>query len=243
MNLVIDQGNTVTKVAVFENDTLIEVFLFETLNVEDCQKVLTEFNVKHCIYSTVAQQQNELIEMLEEQVPFFIFFENGGTKVPIVNLYKTPKSLGKDRLAAAVEAVEQFPQKQVLVIDAGTAITYEFIDELGAYLGGNISPGITMRFKALHSFTGKLPLIDRHGVCMDVGHDTETAIRGGVLNGVVYEIDSYIDDYKLRYPNFEVILTGGHAVFLESKLKNNTFVDVNFVLKGLNRILNYNVDK
>lgn len=242
MNLIIDQGNTVTKIAVFKDDVLSEVFLYELFDVDACRSILSEFKIKKCIFSTVISTSGSIIELLMKEVEFFLFFDEK-TKIPIKNSYKTPETLGKDRLAAAVEASALCYQKNVLVIDAGTAITYEFVDEKGAYLGGNISLGISMRFKALHTFTGKLPLIDRHGEHLDIGHDTETAIRAGVLNSVVYEIDSYIDEYKLRYPKFEIILTGGHAVFLESKLKNNTFVDVNLVLKGLNRILNYNVEK
>lgn len=242
MNLVIDQGNTVTKMALFDSLELVELSLYDTFNAAICNAFLRKQNVEieACIFSSVAEVTEDILIYLNNKFEKFLVVDRD-TKLPIENLYKTPNTLGADRIAAVVGAKEFFENKNVLVIDIGTAITYDFITEEGAFLGGNISPGITHRFKALHFFTGKLPLVDRYGALPDIGFSTETAIRSGVVKGVAYEIDSYINEYKLRYTNIEVFLTGGHAGFIKTQLKNNIFVEPNLVLKGLNRILNYNV--
>jgi pantothenate kinase type III len=139
-----------------------------------------------------------------------------------------------------VGANEQFPHRDILVIDAGTCITYEFIDSKGQYHGGNISPGMQMRFKALHQFTGRLPLVDTNGRKLPMGRDTETAIRAGVMKGMEYEISGYIESMKHKYPELLVFLTGGDDFSFDSSVKSIIFADRFLVLKGLNRILNYN---
>lgn len=240
MNLVIDQGNTVTKVAIFEADALIETFLYEVFDVNICSSLLANYPIRKCLFCSVVDMSPEILAHLNNNLPDFMFIDEN-TLLPIRNKYKTPKTLGKDRLAGVVGANEIFPGKNVLIVDIGTAITYEFIDSLSTYYGGNISPGITMRFKALDKFTGKLPLIDRYGDLPEMGYDTETAIRAGVIHGVVHEIRSYIESFSTKYPDIEVVLTGGHAKYIESQLEKSIFVDINLVLKGLNRILNYNV--
>ena len=143
-------------------------------------------------------------------------------------------------MAAVVGANERFPHNDILVIDAGTCITYEFIDSKGQYHGGNISPGMQMRFKALHQFTGRLPQIDANGRKLPMGKDTETAIRAGVLKGMEYEISGYIEAMKHKYPELLVFLTGGEDFSFDSSVKSVIFADRFLVLKGLNRILNYN---
>ncbi len=150
------------------------------------------------------------------------------------------ETLGYDRMAAVVGANEQFPHRDILVIDAGTCITYEFIDSKGQYHGGNISPGMQMRFKALHQFTGRLPLVDTNGRKLPMGRDTETAIRAGVMKGMEYEISGYIESMKHKYPELLVFLTGGDDFSFDSSVKSIIFADRFLVLKGLNRILNYN---
>ena len=137
-------------------------------------------------------------------------------------------------------ANEQFPHRDILVIDAGTCITYEFIDSKGQYHGGNISPGMQLRFKALHQFTGRLPLVDTNGRKLPMGRDTETAIRAGVMKGMEYEISGYIESMKHKYPELLVFLTGGDDFSFDSSVKSIIFADRFLVLKGLNRILNYN---
>ncbi|MCD8193274.1 MAG: type III pantothenate kinase, partial [Tannerellaceae bacterium] len=156
--------------------------------------------------------------------------------------YQTPHTLGKDRLAAAVGANYLQPGKDLLIIDAGTAITYEVVEAAGIYTGGNISPGMTTRFRALNHFTEKLPLVAEKEDIPPIGYNTETAIQAGVVNGIIYEMDGYINDLRVKYPGLLVFLTGGHSFYFERRLKNSIFADINLVMTGLNRILEYNVE-
>lgn len=240
MNLIIDQGNTVTKVAMFKGDILVEAFLYEVFNVSTCNYLLATHDIQHCAFCTVIDSSEEVISYLKKNTPYFLLIDET-VLLPLENKYKTPQTLGKDRLAAAVEANSLFPQNNVLVVDIGTAITYEFVDSKAEYKGGNISPGISMRFKALREFTDRLPLVDRFGELPELGYDTETAIRSGVVHGVIYEIKSYIAKLSGQYSDLKVVLTGGHTRYIEAQLGIKVYVDVNLVLKGLNRILNYNV--
>jgi type III pantothenate kinase len=162
------------------------------------------------------------------------------TPIPIRNLYRTPQTLGVDRLAAVIAAYTTKPHHPALVIDAGTCITYDFIDEHGQYQGGNISPGMEMRLKALHEFTSKLPKIEVSGETPDYGYSTETAIRSGVIRGIEHEISGYIQHLKKNYPSLLVFLTGGNEFSFDTNLKSGIFADGFLVLKGLNRILDYN---
>lgn len=240
MNLIIDQGNTVTKVAIFNGDVLLETFLYEVFNVSACTTLLATHNIERCAFCSVIKSSPDVISFLKANIKDFLIIDET-ISLPIINAYKTPETLGQDRLAAAVEANNMFRGNNVSVIDVGTAITYEFVDASGKYLGGNISPGISMRFKALNQFTDKLPLIDRYGDLPDLGYDTETAVRAGVIHGVVCEIKSYITSLSEIYPDVKIILTGGHTRYIESQIGIDVHVDINLVLKGLNRILNYNV--
>jgi len=240
VNLIIDQGNTVTKVAIFKADVLVETFLYEVFDVNVCSSLLSSRAFKKCAFSTVINSSEEVLSYLKNKIPNFLFIDEK-VSLPVKNKYKTPETLGKDRLAAAVAAEGAFPGETVLVIDVGTAITYELVDKKANYLGGNISPGVSMRFKALNKFTDRLPLVDRFGELPEWGYDTETAIRVGVIQGVVYEIKSHIASLKDKYDDLKIILTGGHTRYIESQLNIKVFVDINLVLKGLNRILNYNV--
>ena len=182
-------------------------------------------------------------ENIEESIaalPFPCLRMSAKLRMPFSIAYRTPDTLGPDRLAAVAEACMQQPGRDLLVIDSGTAITYDLVTADGLYVGGNISPGIGMRLKALHHYTGKLPLVDKEGDRVSVGDTTETAIREGVLQGVDYEIDGYIRAYTLKYPELLVFLTGGNAFLLDNRLKNRTFADNLLVVKGLNRILKLN---
>jgi len=162
------------------------------------------------------------------------------TPLPIENKYHTPETLGKDRLAAVVGAAFLMPNFDVLVVDAGTAITFDFIDAKKNYLGGNIDAGLELRLKALHTFTKKLPLVKPVKEVPLLASDTEMALAAGVLNGIIFEIDSYIDTLKIEYPRLSTFLTGGSSIFFEKKLKNSIFAEKNLVLIGLNYILQYN---
>jgi len=241
VNLVIDIGNTIAKVAIFEKDSLIEVFRSSNQSLDCLPEILNKFSIKQGILASVINLTPAITEQLNK-LPFSLIRLNAGTPLPIKNLYHTPETLGNDRLAAVVGANEIYPQKDILVIDAGTCITYDFIDAQGQYWGGNISPGKAMRFKALNKYTGRLPLIEEKGERSTIGVNTETAIREGVMKGIEFEIKGYIDSLKKNHPDLLVFLTGGDGILFETSLKNLIFADIFLVLKGLNRILNYNND-
>lgn len=239
LNLVIDIGNTAAKIALFEGSVMVEVVYASNRSLECLESLCSKYSVEQAIVATVIDLDGELLGRFGAlRLP--ILWLNSQTPLPIVNLYETPETLGYDRIAAVVGAHEQFPDKNVLVIDAGTCITYEFIDSNGQYHGGNISPGLQMRFKALHQFTGRLPLLESDGRKLPLGRDTETAIRAGVHKGIEYEIAGYITEMKHKYSELLVFLTGGDEFSFDTSVKSIIFADRFLVLKGLNRILNYN---
>ncbi|KAA6333733.1 Type III pantothenate kinase [termite gut metagenome] len=243
MNLIIDIGNTVTKKAIFDKDVLIEVFYNGNRSFDCLSEISNKYRIEKGIVATVTDVSPEARKQIQLYANPILWLDKE-TKLPIVNLYKTPETLGYDRIAAVVAANDIFPRRDILVIDAGTAITYEFIDAAGQYHGGNISPGLQMRFKALHQYTGWLPLVQPEGNMPPIGGEsTETAIRCGVLKGIEYEITGYITSFKEKYPNLLVFLTGGDNFSFDTKVKNSIFADKFLVLKGLNRILNYNNGK
>ena len=239
MNIIVDIGNTAAKVALFNGNELVDVMIGSNYSLKYLRELCNKYPVERGILATVIDL-NEQIRSDLAALPFSLLWLTNQTPLPIVNLYETPETLGYDRVAAAVGANERFPHNDILVIDAGTCITYEFIDSKGQYHGGNISPGMQMRFKALHQFTGRLPLIDSNGRKLPMGRDTETAIRAGVLKGMEYEISGYIESMKHKYPELLVFLTGGDDFSFDSSVKSIIFADRFLVLKGLNRILNYN---
>jgi type III pantothenate kinase len=171
-----------------------------------------------------------------------VFFGHN-TTVPIINNYGSPETLGKDRLAGVIGAKHWMPNSNILVIDAGTAITYDLVTANGEFLGGGISPGIAMRYKALHTFTGRLPLLDYYGDAELIGTDTASSIHSGVLNGAVAEMEGIIKGYQPLYPGLKIILTGGDHNYFDKRLKIKTFAALNLVLEGLNLILNFNIEK
>ena len=242
MNLIIDIGNTVAKIAVFSGASIVEVVYDSNLTLAHLPDVCRKYAFEKAIVASVIHLGEQALAQLA-MLPVPVLWLDEKTPLPVENLYETPKTLGYDRMAAVVGAYEQFPGKDMLVIDAGTCITYEFIDAAGRYHGGNISPGMQMRFKALHQFTGKLPMVSSEGRCPEMGKDTDTAIRAGVLKGMEYEISGYIVALKHKYPQLLVFLTGGDDFSFDTNLKSIIFADRFLVLKGLNRILNYNNDR
>lgn len=238
--LIVDIGNSSAKAALFEGDRLVEEFRVE-------HEALPGFfvdramdgDIRAAIVSTVIPLGEE-VERTIEQLTFPCLRMSAYLKMPFRIAYQTPETLGADRLAAVAEACAQNPGCDLLVIDVGTAITYDIITADGLYLGGNISPGIDMRFKALNLFTGKLPLVDKEGERHALGITTETALREGVLQGVDKEIDGYIREYRGKFPHLLVFLTGGGTFFLDNRAKNHIFADNLLVIKGLNRILTLN---
>jgi len=194
------------------------------------------------ILSSVKPVDDEILQFLSGNFDLFIELDHL-TELPIENLYETPETLGKDRLAAAVGANELFPDQNLLIIDAGTAITYDLVSEKNQFVGGNISPGLQMRFKALNHFTGKLPLISYSDEFQSIGKNTTDAIRAGVQNGILYEIDQTIDLFNRNYQNLQIVMTGGDSIFFDKKLNYSIFVHFNLTLIGLNRILEHNAKK
>jgi type III pantothenate kinase len=243
LNLVIDIGNSQTKVAVFDKGEIVQIVCMEVPNIVrlgDLKRVYPTLN--RAILSTVAGIDAELVKWLKKEYDLFIEFDHQ-TAVPIGNLYESKVTLGLDRVAAAVGGISLFPGKALLVIDAGTAITFDLIDKNSRFLGGNISPGLGMRFRALHKFTKKLPEIACSEQWPFIGRTTEEAIRAGVQNGMIFEIDGMIDQTRKDWPECQVILTGGDSFFFDKKLKNTIFVKFEITLIGLNRILEYNAEK
>lgn len=241
VNLIIEQGNTSTKVAIYAEGNLKASFVYKTFDKSKLKPLFDVYSLDKGIYSTVADVDEDLIAYLKERLSCFIYFDND-VRLPITIKYKTPHTLGKDRIAAVVGAYYLQPNRNILIIDAGTCITYELLEASGSYLGGNISPGMTTRFKALSDYTKKLPLVNEREEVPCWGTCTEDAIRAGVVNGIVFEMDGYIDKAKELYSDVLVFLTGGHSFYFESRLKNSIFADINLVLTGLNRILEYNVE-
>ncbi|WP_347175132.1 type III pantothenate kinase [Polaribacter uvawellassae] len=239
MNLIIDVGNTRIKAAVFENDTLLEVVVFEANDLlKKVVFLINKYNIDKGIISSVKNISTSQLDQLHKKLSFLVL--DSSTKVPFKNLYKTPKTLGVDRIALVSNAVEKFQNKNVLIIDAGTCITYDFINEQKEYFGGAISLGIEMRYKALHNYTSKLPLLEKNIPKNFVGCTTEESIHSGIINGVLNEINGAIEQYEREYSFLTLVLTGGDTYFLAKQLKSSIFANPNFVLEGLNTILIYN---
>ena len=198
--------------------------------------------VEACILSSVSVVDQAAIDVLSQKAAHFMELTHQ-TPVPIRNLYKTPETLGNDRLAAVVGAYSLFPGKDVLVMDAGTALTIDFIDKEGNYRGGNISPGLNMRFRALHDDTQKLFLQAQTDDFEMIGNTTASAITSGVQNGIIFEINYYIDHFVKQFPGLVTILTGGDVNFFVNKIESYTFAEPNLVFFGLMKIIEFNTHK
>lgn len=241
MKLIIDIGNTTTKLVAFKGDEPIEQIKLEGMTLDGAQPFLLKYQFTHGIVGTVRDITEEVEQQLEA-LPFPILRFTTDTPTPIHNRYRTPHTLGTDRLAAAVGASTLKPGKDLLIIDAGTCITYEVIDAQGNYWGGNIAPGMQMRLRALREFTAKLPLVEPEGEVPGMGYDTETAIRSGVLRGMKYEIEGYIRSMRAKYPHLLVFLTGGNKIKFDTTIIDTIIDDKYIVPRGLNRILDYNLN-
>ena len=239
VNLVIDIGNTAAKMAVFERGILVETFHGNNHSLTDLPEIAKKYPLQKGVIASTITLTDDIRAQLDA-IGINMLHVNSETPIPVTNLYKTPQTLGMDRLAAVIGANELKPETDLLVVDAGTCITYDFLNAKGEYLGGNISPGINMRLKALHKFTDKLPLVAPEGEAPVWGDTTETAIRAGVINGIALEIESYIQRAKEKYPSLVVFLTGGDGLAFDTNKRNDILTDKFLVLKGLNRILNYN---
>lgn len=242
MQLCIDIGNTRIKSAVFKDRESLHSAFFEKDVLLHVKEIFTQFPlISHSIISSVVPENNELEGFLRSRTKF-IFFDHA-TYIPVKNNYQSPETLGKDRLAAAIGAWALFPNEDILVIDAGTALKVDLLTKQGVYEGGSISPGLQMRFKALNEFTGKLPFIKQDPNYKSLtGKNTPESILNGVQNGMLFELKGFIDAYKEQYPSIRVVITGGDAGFFELALKNHIFANPDLVSIGLNEIVLFNAE-
>jgi len=239
MNLIIDIGNTRTKYYLFEKNEIVQQYVFFNSEEKKIEKQLKKLSFTKVIISTTSELPSFYNSIN------FIEVDNE-TPLPLKIDYKTPKTLGSDRMGLAVGAKTLFPNKNCLIIGTGTCITIDFVDKKGCYQGGAISPGLTMRLQSLHTFTEKLPLVKQSSEKKEfslIGKSTEESIESGVFNGTFAEIEGIIAQYKEIYKDLTVILTGGDQEIFESNLKSNIFTSSNLQAIGLNRILNYNAEK
>lgn len=230
VKLIIDQGNTQTKLALFGNKKLLRKGVLEN------PSTLPDWEHQaDCTFLSSVSDPSALIQHLQREPLTF----SSINKYPIKNGYQTTETLGNDRLAAVVAAATLFPAIPILVIDAGSCITYDLLTEEG-YQGGSISPGLKMRLQALNQHTHRLPLVALGEKVPLIGKTTQQSIQSGVLNGVLAEVDGIIDRYKTNYSLLKVVFTGGDFLLFDKGLKNSIFADPDLVLKGLNEILDYN---
>ncbi len=243
MNLVIDLGNSYGKIAVCEGMEIIESAVYPAITIKEIGYFITAYpSLKGAIFSSVANHSREIIDFLGGEFNYFLEL-NTTTPIPLKNLYKTPETLGYDRIAAVTGAYTIYPGSNVLVIDAGTAITYDLVTDAGEYLGGSISPGLSMRFKALHRFTNRLPMVEPGEEKAElIGVSTKQAIASGVINGILFEIEGTISAVSEQFKKVKVVMTGGDAKSFDKKVKNSIFVHSHLNLIGLNRILDHNAE-
>jgi type III pantothenate kinase len=239
MNLIIDQGNSSVKIAIFKQEKLLLVERYPLLTREIIADFFNRFPISASILCSVTAIDETTTQYLRSLSVYFIELTHE-TPLPIKNGYSTPETLGKDRIAAAVGANWMQPDTSLLIIDAGTAITYDFVSSDNTFQGGNIAPGAGIRLRALHEFTGKLPLVEEKTPDYLIGKNTVEAITAGVMQGIEFEIEGYITLFMQKYPGLSVFLTGGGSIPFVAKLKNPIFAELNLVLIGLNRILTYN---
>ncbi len=246
MNLVFDLGNSQHKYAVYSNGKLIARHADEKFRPESVYAMIEQFPVQHSLVSSVDNGNEEFVKMVNALTECILLDHH--TPLPIKNLYQTPETLGYDRLAGVIGARATFGNHDILVIDAGTCIKYDFINAAGEFLGGAISPGLMMRFTAMHNYTARLPLIPfeiiRQRPTINVtGDSTINSLLAGGAKGAVLEIQGFIAEYEKLYPGLKVVLTGGDAPFFELHLKREIFALPELVLFGLNTILEHNLKR
>ena len=248
MNLCIDQGNSRTKVALMTDEgKMINHFIYKQFSSADVERLFDLYDISDSIISSVVNIEAAVVNTLHRRSQHFVLFDHN-TPVPIVNRYDTPQTLGQDRLAAAVGAESLCPEENLLIIDAGSAITYDFVSDKGEYMGGNIAPGLKMRLTMLQRMTKKLPLVEveENELIPLFGKNTRDAIAAGVIRGIAYEVKGYMRTLSEKVPHFQTFLTGGNAPYILNNVrtsrteKRDIRVEKNLVLIGLNTILIFN---
>lgn len=243
MNLIVDIGNTRVKLAVFDGGRPIDERQVERLLPAMIDELKVHYPaLRRAIVSSTRGDTEEVAELLRQRLSEVVSF-TPQTPVPIGNAYRTPETLGRDRLAAAVGAAELFRGRNVLIFDFGTALTIDLVTADGVYRGGSISPGMRTRFRALHDYTACLPLCDATDDVLPWGDATRSAVEQGVMNGMTYEIEGHIARMREKFADLCVIFTGGDAKFFEKRIKNTIFANCNLVVCGLNRILAYHASE
>jgi type III pantothenate kinase len=242
INLIIDIGNTLVKYAVFKEGVIINSGEIDYLDINSCERIIKDESIDAVIISAVGYLSPVVVAEIGSLVDLLVVADHT-TLLPCDNLYESKETLGFDRLAACIGASLFCKDRDILVIDAGTAVTYDILNKENEYLGGLISLGLNMRYRALNAFTEKLPLCEKSEITPFIGKTSVESIIGGVQNGIINEIDAYISAIKGEYPDVHVFLTGGDANFFDKKLKNSIFVNHKLLLYGLNRILEYNAEK
>ena len=239
MLLTIDVGNSRIKAAVFEHNKQVDFFIFETNEaLKNFENIFQKYpNLQKIILSSVGKLDEEVVNFIKSQFQTEIIDHK--SKFPFTNLYATPETLGIDRMVLAAGATLMYPNQNKLIIDAGTCITYDFVNAENEYLGGAISPGIKIRYKSLNNYTSKLPLLTLSEDFEIIGNSTKSAIHSGVINGVIFEIEGFISQYSLKNQDLTIILTGGDAEFLAKRLKSTIFANSNFLLESLNLLSLY----
>jgi len=238
LNLVIDIGNTFTKVAVFDNDAMLKVEQYQQAGATNISSFISNYKIGRVIISSVKTDKQPWQTLLEDK--YTVTYFNSSIAAGINNNYKTPNTLGADRLAAVIGAHELYPGTTNVVISGGTCITYDFIDAGANYFGGSISPGLNMRYKAVNHYTAALPLLQADkNFTAAYGDDTASAITSGVQNGIKYELEGFINEYIKTATGYNIILSGGDSIFFDTLLKNSIFapyikIEPYLVLKGLN---------
>ena len=244
--LVIDIGNTYTKIAAFKDGAMLHVDQYQTVTTEVINNFLNDYGITNTIISSVRKENEKWQDVLKQKIPT-VYFGHGLTK-GITNHYLTPETIGLDRLAAVMGARHLYPDKSSVIIDGGTALTYDWVDAEGNYFGGSISPGLNMRYKALNYYTSGLPLIGPdESFAAKYGNDTKSAIISGVQNGIKYELTGFIESYKKDGQELNIVLSGGDSIFFDTLLKNSIFapyikIEPYLVLNGLNAAIQNNND-
>jgi type III pantothenate kinase len=241
VNLVLDQGNSFTKCALFEAGELRELAVIPNMDTASMQAKIQSWQGQYhkAIFSGVGE--SSIKQLIHSQIDALVTL-NAETKVPFNSLYKSPETWGMDRKALVMGAYGMYSNQAKLIIDAGSCITFDFLDAMGAYHGGSIHPGLHMRAKAMHHFTARLPEVELPHETALIGDDTQSNLQSGALNGFKLEIKATIDAYQARYPQMITLITGGDAKYLAEYVKNGIFAAPNLLLLGLNNILEYNAD-
>ena len=238
MNFAIDYGNTLIKTGEFEEEELKQVKKFKS--PEELKNYLSNQNIDGLIISSVNKAYDEILPYIPFKDPLML---DSNLNLPFTNKYQSPESLGADRIAAITGAFSQFQNANLLVIDFGTCITFDFMNKNREYLGGAISPGIFLSFRAMHHFTARLPLIENYEDIPLIGNNTELSMKSGVVNGKIAEINAIIERYKAEFTDLKIFICGGDVIFFERNIKHTIFAEENLVLIGLNYLLNYNNKK